>query len=165
MPNLHPLIVHFPIALFVVTAVCEFLAYFKKSETLNHTALITAIGAMLGAIAAVGTGLLAESIVPDDAAARAVLESHETLAFFVLGSTIVFVGLKLLTRRLRTERFRIAQLIIGLIGVVFVVLTAHEGGELVFNHAVGVDISRQSRVIQTDSAGVESGARNQVFSK
>jgi uncharacterized membrane protein len=107
---------------------------------MSLTALATAVGAALGAIVAVVTGLMAESIVPDFGVVHVAVESHKTLGLLVLGSTIAFALLKIVSLRLKTDRLLTAQLMIGFAGVVITFMAAYEGGELVYKHRIGLEI-------------------------
>ncbi len=157
MPNLHPLIVHFPIALLTVAVLCELLACFRKSPRLNDAALIIAIAAAVGALLAVVTGLLASNTVPAISETRLAFESHATLGYLVLASALAFAALKLAGRLLNTDRFLMAQIIVGVAGVILTFMAAREGGELVYRHGVGVMNAERSRGTQPDTAGIDLG--------
>jgi uncharacterized membrane protein len=151
VPNLHPLIVHFPIALFVTAVICEVLAYFRKSPLLSNTALLTACVAAMGAIIAVTTGLLAEGIVPAFGEARVALESHETLGYLVLATSLTFAALKVASYLLKTDRLLTTQLSVGFAGVVIAFMAAYEGGELVYKHGVGVGTLSKDKQVVVDT--------------
>lgn len=151
LPNLHPLIVHFPIALFVTAVICELLAYFRKSPLLSNTALLTACVAAIGAILAIVTGLSAKSIVPVAGEVRIALESHETLGYLVLITSLTFAALKVASYRLKTDRLQIAQLFVGFAGVVIAFMAAYEGGELVYKHGIGARVLENNKRIVVDT--------------
>jgi uncharacterized membrane protein len=151
LPNLHPLVVHFPIALFVTAVICELLAYFRKSPLLSNTALLTACVAAFGAILAVTTGLLAKSIVPAFGEAHMALESHQTLGYLVLVASLAFTALKVTSYLLKTDRLLTAQLTVGFAGAVLAFMAAYEGGELVYKHGVGVTAHRNDKQIVGDT--------------
>jgi uncharacterized membrane protein len=151
LPNLHPLVVHFPIALFVTAVICELLAYFRKSRLLGNTALLTTCVATSGAIFAVITGLLAKSIVPASGEAQMALESHETLGYLVLASSLAFTALKGASYLLKTDRLLTAQLLVGFAGVVITFMAANEGGELVYRHGVGMNSYGSNKHIVVDT--------------
>lgn len=151
MPNLHPLVVHFPIALFVTAVICELLAYFRKSPLLSNTALLTACVAAIGAIFAVLTGLAARSIVPVSGEAHLTLKSHETLGYLVLAASLVFAALKAASYLLKTDRLLTTQLSVGFAGVVIAFMAAYEGGELVYKHGVGVSAFENDKRVVVDT--------------
>ena len=53
----HPVIVHFPIALFIVSVIFEVLAAWRKNPLLGSVAYYNLLGAALAVPLAVGTGL------------------------------------------------------------------------------------------------------------
>lgn len=138
MPNPHPIVVHFPIALFIVAVACELLAYFFRSQALRTAALINGATAAVFAFVAVVTGLMAKTLVTGGPASF-VLESHETMGYLVLATSLAFAALKLYGYLKQTDRFLTSAIAIGLVGLVFTLVAAHEGGELVYKYGVGVD--------------------------
>ncbi len=139
MPNPHPLVVHFPIALFLVAVACELIAYFTRSRLLSVGSLVASVAAALGAFAAVVTGLFAKQIVPRGTQAEIVAGSHETMGYVMLACAIAFVSMKLWQYYRNDDRVLTPLIAVGLVGVVVTVITAHEGGQLVYTHGVGVE--------------------------
>lgn len=147
MPNPHPILVHFPIALFVIAVVCELLSYFFKSQWLSFAALTNGVAAAIGAFAAVVTGLFAKSLVVSGPAVF-VAESHETMGYLVLATALAFAGIKLYAYLKQTEKFLTTAIAVGLLGIVFTIVAAHEGGELVYKYGVGVDKTQPKQANQ-----------------
>ena len=61
LQNIHPLVVHFPIAFLIGSVVFYLLSLATRKDTLANTAFVLLITGTLTAAAAVGTGLYAES--------------------------------------------------------------------------------------------------------
>lgn len=137
MPNPHPIVVHFVIGLFVVAVVLEIAAYFMKSALLRQVALVNGTLAALCGFVAVVSGLFAKPLVGSGPEVF-VVESHETMGYLVLATALVFAGLKVYSHLKKSERFLTATIGVGLLGLVFTVIAAHEGGELVYRYGVGV---------------------------
>ncbi len=90
LQNIHPLVVHFPIA-FLVGAVLLYLpAWVFKSEKLAFAAFLLLILGTLSAGAAVGTGLYAKDGVMVSRSVRAyLLNHHKDLMLTTLGLSLV----------------------------------------------------------------------------
>lgn len=148
MPNPHPYIVHFPIALFITAVICEIVLRFMSEDVdsgrhslrslISGTALVISAAAAFTAIIAVITGLLAGSIVPDTGKVHEVLDSHETLGFAVLAASVAYALVKVWAFMKKSDKFSMFLIAVGLLGILLIVLTANEGGELVYEYGVGV---------------------------
>ena len=147
---LHPLIVHFPIALLLVTPLFILMGVLLRREKgpvyLFSALILMALGT--GAVfIALETGEAAGKLAERTPEINAVLEHHEELAeetrmaFSLL--TVVFAAILLLPRLLRRSSGWLASPALPLIFLVFygagmmlLVNTAHNGGRLV--HEFGV---------------------------
>jgi len=90
LQNIHPMVVHFPIAFLIGAALFYVLALVTKSEKLAVTAFMLLILGAISAAAAVGTGLYAEDGVMVSKSVRAhLLETHEKLMLTTLGMGVV----------------------------------------------------------------------------
>jgi uncharacterized membrane protein len=78
----HVAMVHFPIALIVVTVVFDVLAIRRKSFTLLNAAYYTAIVASISVVPTIATGLLAWQLQFEGKALRGNLRLHMMLALF-----------------------------------------------------------------------------------
>jgi uncharacterized membrane protein len=140
-PNLHPLVIHFPIALLVAGAFIELLAaLFRRHEWLASTAtMLFGLGAA-GAIVACVSGQQALDTVLMPGMAHPIVESHRTWAlvttfyFSILALVRLAVGL----RGALSTRYRVILLVAALLGVAGLQQTAERGGRLVYEQGVGV---------------------------
>jgi len=147
--GLHPLVIHFPIALMFVSPLVILLALFWRKQT--RTLLVT--GALLMTLAAAGawlatsTGSAAEELAEKVPGAKAILEEHEELGeaarnFITALAGVLLVGTVAFCKW--GEKIpRGALVAAGLVylaangaGALVVANAAHEGGRLV--HEVGV---------------------------
>jgi uncharacterized membrane protein len=148
--ELHPLVIHFPIALLLV-APLFIVAGILMSPSKGRPFLVAALALMVlgtaGTFLAVATGEAAGEVAQRTADVSMVLERHEDLAettrivFGVL--TLIFAALLFLPRLLKREATTISARILPLAflllysaGAVILVNTAHNGGRLV--HELGV---------------------------
>lgn len=153
---LHPLIIHFPIALLLVAPfliVAGALRPPERGRTIFYVALALMIAGTLGTFLAVASGEAAGRIVERTPQIDAVLEQHEKLAeatrvtFSVL--TVVFAAILLVPRMLGRVSGRLISTTLPLVfllfyaaGVLLVTNTAHNGGRLV--HEFGVKAAVKS---------------------
>jgi uncharacterized membrane protein len=155
LDHLHPLVVHFPIALLLTAPIFIVLALFVRSRTrsLASVALLLLALGTLGAWVAVASGETAEHVSRISAQAKPILEQHEDLAeatatvFSILtGVLALIVALPLAIRKLdRPALNRIALgsfLLLLLAGDLLVAKAAHEGGRLV--HEFGSSVPARS---------------------
>ena len=141
-PNLHPLIVHFPIVLVMTAAAIDVLdAVFRRVPWLAIAATALYVAGALAAVAAYLTGLQAESTVLVPGMAYPVLTAHGQWAVATMCYCLVFGGLRLALLRARlgrTRTTRVLLLVCGLVGVVLIQQTAERGARLVYEFGTGV---------------------------
>jgi len=140
MLNVHPLFVHFPIALWIGAMLVEALAVLRSSGDWHRTAArLLYLGTLFGLLAA-ATGLLAQNSVPDKGPAHDVMELHEKL---MLVTTSAAVGLCMFAYFQR-DRFAQGQrklLLAGLLALtILLTIGADRGALLVFKYATSVHL-------------------------
>lgn len=147
--GLHPIIVHFPIALLLIAPILIVLGmiFSKSSRTFLVSAFVLMLIGTIATFIAVSTGSAAEEIAEQMANVEAVLENHEELAettqmvfsaLTAIFGAIVFVPM--LFKKELGQKIMIPLSLAFLLfyggGAVLLVNTAHEGGRLV--HEFGV---------------------------
>jgi len=135
-PNLHPLVVHFPIALLTVAMFCEIGARLSGRESLRTAAYWNLVFGVLLTAAAVASGLFAENDVPGNTVAHATLESHESSAFITLSLFALIFLLRVVRRGELYQRFSLLFLGAMIVAWLSLVATSYYGGELVYRHGV-----------------------------
>ncbi|GGB00385.1 hypothetical protein ERX37_08310 [Macrococcus hajekii] len=133
---LHPLIVHFPIALLILGTLIE-LASLKYREQLNMTGTVLLISGVITGVISYMTGDSAERFAEMHFGnIEAVVHQHKQMA---LGAMFLFgaaAALKLLTHftlRYRKELL-IVVLILSILGSGFLAYTGHLGGQIVYQN-------------------------------
>lgn len=148
--GLHPLIIHFPIALLLVVPLFIFIGAAltpNKGRPYHLAALLLMVLGTLSVFVAVESGEAAGKLAERTPEISAVLERHSGLAaktsYVFAGLTIVFAALLGTARLLRREESRAAMTVLPLVfliayaaGILLLVNTAHNGGRLV--HEFGV---------------------------
>lgn len=148
MPNLHPLIVHFPIALIIVILACDTIGFFFKRKSFFEIGTILSVFALTGAAAAVISGLVAEDSAWQIAQAHEIIENHEIAGLIFLGFMAIYTAFRIVFRRKISGKLGWLSLLLALWGSAIVARVGFLGGELVFRYGTGV----QQAEIQTNRA-------------
>ena len=137
MESVHPLVVHFPIALLLSALLLDGAALALKRPPLHRIALWNVCLGTLGAAAAVLTGLQAEDIAKHSFEIWQVLELHKRLGITTLILGIMMSGLRLATRDRLTPRVRLVSLVVMAAMASTLTWGASLGGRLVYEFGVG----------------------------
>jgi uncharacterized membrane protein len=123
----HPVIIHFPIALFIASAVFEVLAAWRKEPIFASVAYYNLLGAALTIPLAVATGLGAWQWQLEGATLKGNLRLHMMCA--ITSALLIFV-VTAMRSRLRTKGSAptIAYWAVTLITLLLITLTGHLGG-------------------------------------
>ncbi|MDE2423944.1 MAG: DUF2231 domain-containing protein [Betaproteobacteria bacterium] len=141
IPNLHPLMVHFPIALISVSAFFNVAAIATRGKACApHCATIAHTTLWMGALLALPTaffGWQAFNSVSHDESGHAAMLIHRTWALGTLLVLVVLAGWDTWRSKVNAVPTRwFAGAMIGAWGMV--AATAWHGGELVYRHGLGV---------------------------
>jgi uncharacterized membrane protein len=125
----HPVIVHFPIALFIASAVFEVLAAWRKQPALASVAYYNLLGAGISIPFTVGTGLAAWQLQLEGATLKGNLQLHLICA---LTTAVLIIGLCWRRFRLRSkdERPNLPYFGVMAVALMMITLTGHLGGIL-----------------------------------
>lgn len=145
--HIHPMLVHFPIVLFLTTVVIQLIVIIRKGDLASRNCLplisLAAIWIGVGmAILAAFFGDIALDAAVDKGFDKAPLEEHEGLAGFtiVIFSLIALIhGYSVWRRKVLTGARAGALLIASVVGVGVLISTAYHGGNLVYE--VGVNVT------------------------
>ena len=132
--ELHPSLVHFPLALLPLSIGADLLGRVTGSESLLELGRRTMpLVATTGLVAGVA-GLMAQTEVKAEGPAMDLLKTHRTLN---LG--LVAIAGAMAMQRTRNEKPSAVYLGLGLVGLAAMAYSAFLGGEMVYRHGVGVD--------------------------
>ena len=125
----HPVIIHFPIALFIASVVFELLALWRKQPVLAAVAYYNLLGAAITVPLAIATGIGAWRWQLEGAALKGNLRLHLLCA---LTSALLIFLLSWMRSRLRARGIspRIAYFAVTFLALMMITLTGHIGGIL-----------------------------------
>ena len=168
LSQLHPKVVHFPIALLVIYALLETIGVLFKKDFFSKSAHLILFIGILGAIAAVLTGNSAvdtvqqlnktKIIIPIEAISEHMDYANFTLWYFA-GLLVLrtFVVLK----KNFSGSIKYAFVILSLIGVFLVYKTSEFGGKLVYKYGAGTDLIKK----EINSLSAPASYRDKIFKK
>lgn len=149
LQEMHPALVHFPIALLPLAIGADAVGIASGNESLLSFGQKAIYIAAAGAVAAAVTGLIAGEEVNVEGSSQDMLMTHRNLNFI---ATLVAAGLALWRIEHAPDA---AYLGVGAAGVGILAYTAYLGGKLVYN--VGVGVEPAHGVYRSDAPTLKSG--------
>lgn len=139
MPPLHPVVVHFPIALLVSAALVYLASLVIKGRKLEQVAFGLHVGGLLMTVAAIFTGDYAEHSTAMTHEMHEIIEDHEFLGMMsAYGFGILAVWAFLRSRStLLLERIGFVVAFVGV--TVMLGIAAHKGGTVVYEYGAGIE--------------------------
>ncbi len=140
IPNMHPMMVHFPIALIMVAFVVDIMALFlQRISILPRVATILYVLGALGTIGAVVSGESAVETVNISGQANSILADHENVAELTMWFFLIYGAVRVLLWWMSFRLvFWVPLAIVGGIGLLPLVQTSSLGGRLVYEQGVGI---------------------------
>lgn len=143
--TLHPIVVHLPIGLLVAALVFELLFIWRNRAELRFASRAVFILGGLGAIVALASGFLADNELGHGYAGHDLAHTHRNIMIATAGVWLVVI-LAALKFRAYFDRIRLLHLIVYGITAALLFFGAHIGGELVYEHGVGVKTTSEKTV-------------------
>lgn len=147
-PNVHPLVVHFPIALLFVAAAVDLMALILRRHTWLRwvaSGLFT-LGAATAVVVFYTGRDAADSVFLPTPAANAVLADHENWAMWTVWFYGVYALARLVVEWRGVGEKRLAHIplfVVGALGLALVKETGEYGAQLVFQYGVGTAVEMQ----------------------
>ncbi len=137
---IHPMVVHFPIALLMIGFLSEVTGAILKKEFFSTAAFYLIILGTIGVVAAYFSGGFAGEGITETGTLKQALETHESAAlltvWLVVATALVRVALVVLKKFQGSLQW--IAIVLFLVSVLSIARTGHYGGQLVFKHAAGV---------------------------
>ena len=134
--DLHPIIVHFPIALLILSFTLSL--FWRRNERLNAASWLLLVLGGLATLPAVITGLISHEPY-EETALSGVINQHQLLGLIGSALTLGLLTWRYLSRRkdrdIGTKPF---YLIVAGLGIVWLVVLGGTGGNLVYEYGVNV---------------------------
>lgn len=161
-PNIHPMLVHFPIAIILLAVLMDLLNFFLPDEWWDDlkTTILYGIGAV-SAIAAYYTGNLAADSVFLPSGAQSVLNEHADWALWTVWFFGIYALLRMLLhwyQKMDQRMIRIGLFVIVLPGIFFLYETGDHGAEMVFGYGAGTgQLIEQQETTPVTSESLQEG--------
>jgi uncharacterized membrane protein len=126
----HVVLIHFPIALFIIGVVFDLLAQKTKKRGFAEVAYYNLLGAAIFAVPVVVTGILAWQFQLEGQKLKGILLMHLVLGWTSAILIWIALGLHVRARRHVTERLPVFRLSLETVAVAIISLTGHLGGFL-----------------------------------
>jgi len=139
---IHPMLVHFPIALLIVGFLAELAGLLLRKDWLARAALLLLVLGTLGAVSAVLTGQREEDRIVETPAIEHTLEEHEEAGEFTMWFFVVIAAARIFTawRKNLPKAVSWVVLVAWLAGLGAITKTAWHGGHLVYKYGAGVSV-------------------------
>ncbi|MEW6193829.1 MAG: DUF2231 domain-containing protein [Bacteroidota bacterium] len=147
LANIHPQIVHFPIAFFILYFLFETSGIILKKEYLMKSALIILVVGVCFSLIAVLSGNqsaqnLSNTYHENFVNYKDQISLHEQFATISLWyfSVVLFLRIYLQIKKKLSGNFKYILLLLGLTGCVLIYFTGIYGGELVYKYGIGTKL-------------------------
>ena len=124
----HPVIIHFPIALFIICVAFDLLAIWRRNPALAKAAYYNLLAAALTAPVAIASGLTAWQWLLEGAKLKGNLLLHLIFALSASGLIWLLCGWRVRQRRFPERPPGVIYIVLALATVLLIALAGHLGG-------------------------------------
>ncbi len=146
LSKIHPVIIHFPVAMFSLYVLFEFINLFYEDPKYHKMVNGFLLLGVIAGVAAVLTGNQAaenvERFFNVPVVLKEMIEEHETYATITMWYfTFLLVGRFYLTNKKKfTKMLKVTFVILAVIGLLLIYETGEHGGKLVYEFGVGTKL-------------------------
>ena len=135
---IHPILVHFTIALFLLAVLLDLAGWISRRELLHTVAFVNLAAAGVITLATMAAGMTAEMNVQMSETDHATLHTHKYYAFSLVAAIVVLAVWRSILRGRFPLRAGALYMTLALGAAALTVMTAYWGGELVYRHGLSV---------------------------
>jgi uncharacterized membrane protein len=135
---LHPITVHFVIALFVVAVLLDLAALMTGRREYHRVAWVNLAVAAVAGVAAIFAGFTAELALKTTHEVHLTLDTHKLLGFASVGGILLLAAWRYALRGGFPQTGVIAYVTLSLAGLGAISGAGYYGGEMVYEHGAGV---------------------------
>lgn len=156
--EIHPVLVHFPIALLLTGMILDLYAGWYRRTQMLPTATGLLIAGLLSGVVAAGFGLVAYDTIPAHTD-----ESHRWMHWHLGAavSTLTLFAIGIMGRKLNTPRVPTWTRVLTGLGTVALLYTGYLGGSLVYRFGTGVDPSILAQTVKGGHSHGEGAGKPQ----
>lgn len=151
----HPLMVHLPLVALPVAVVLDLLAVWRQEAHWRRLASILWVLGLLGAAAAVATGLIAYDRVDHSDLAHDVMTLHRNVALAAAG--LFLLGGIVRWRWSYSRPVALFGALVGVLGITGLIGAGYLGGEIVFRHGIGLSTGVLEQVVRERGGHAHDG--------
>lgn len=155
-PLIHPIVVHFPIALLFVSVALDWTGYILGHLNLTRAGFYTLVLGTAGAGVAALTG---PDHVSGDASVVALLTQHQAFALVTVAIALALVWVRFLAADGIHGKWAAVYLACTVALLVAVSMTGYFGGELTYHQGVGVMSTQAGAAAGVSEIGGEAGSQ------
>lgn len=139
-PNIHPMIIHFPIVLWIIAVLADLVCLFFQKNWLRNMAITLYIMGAIGALGAYLSGTQAIDLVSVPMQGEVTAGNHSDWGSYTFYFFTAYAAIRLFFFWKQWDQKKwlaVALIIIGMIGIGMVAQTADLGAKLVYKYGVG----------------------------
>ena len=137
--TIHPMVVHFTIAIIYLAGLAELIALFSKDKFFEKAGFILLGLGVLATLAAGVAGSISESYDNITPAVAQILAQHVRFGELTGVSILIAWVIRLVTRYRNGRRVAIVSILFTIAAVALVSYVGHLGGTMVYDHGLGIN--------------------------
>jgi len=140
--TIHPMVIHFTIAINIVAALIGVIGYFQKKDPFYERMFMwLLVLSILSTLAAGFTGIISEYYANVTTTLAPMLETHQRLGELTGIALVIAFVFQWYFRRNKKQVATLA-LVFSIIAAILVSITGHIGGTMVYSHGLGIQVNK-----------------------